>query len=159
MTNFEYYKDEILKVVNYTGSRFAINHDTGEIISCVGCSCDSCEFGYKKSLRCGREKMCWLYAEHIEKPKLTKKERQFCELFETGWIARDRDGELYHCKCKPYKNDGEWINGSFDINIHNFPDVPFSFITWDDKEPWSVEELLKLEYERNEDSLGAGGEQ
>lgn len=143
MTNYEYFKDEILNVCERTKGSFAISNSTGRIVGCRGLWCSECKFG--ESRACGRDKMKWLYAEHIEKPKLTKKERQFCELVETGCLCRDEDGALYHYIQPVTKLNLIW-KGYSDIHIDKrFPGCNFSFITWDDKEPWSVEELLKLE--------------
>lgn len=84
MTNFEYYKEQILETVNKHSTNFAVVD--GKPISCAVTPCPDCQI---KGGICAVERIKWLYEEHIEQPKLTKKERQFCELIETGWIARD----------------------------------------------------------------------
>ena len=91
----------------------------------------------------------WLYSEHKVQPKLTKKERQFCELVETGYISRDKDGALFWFDSKPIKGMYIWSNAGKSWSLSNFINKKFNFhfITWDDKEPWSVEDLLKLEVE------------
>lgn len=163
MTNFEYHKDEILEATK-NGSGFGIKQDSGRIVSCSNTQCSDCRFS---GWQCTSERVRWGYEKHVEKPKLTKKERMFCELVGTGWIARDRDGSLFWYLYKPHKSDSIWKVDADNYNdIMRFKDVfmrrancRFSFIIWIDKEPWSVEDLLKLEYERGEDSLGAGGEQ
>lgn len=82
------------------------------------------------------------------KPKLTKRERAFCELIPDGYIARDKDTDLWWHEYRPIK-DGirEWAPGGEYINLELFDEIPFMFITWEDDEPWAVEELLKLEVE------------
>lgn len=141
MTNFEYWKDRILEIIR-SDSLFGLFN--GEVVDCHNLPCDDCGFsGY-----CTRKRFEWLYSEYIDRPKLTKKERAFCELVETGWLARDKDGSLYFYDDKPYKEDGFWrIKKHYVyINPFIFP-FEFSFIKFEDKEPWSVEDLLKLEVE------------
>ena len=99
-----------------------------------------------------------------DKPILTRKERLLCELIETGYIARDEDGELWYFIAKPIK-DTERGRKAWDYPIdyeyyHScrlvFDDIfetccndsiNFSFITWNDEEPWAVKDLLKLKVE------------
>ena len=153
VTNFEYFKDEIidiLSVPHHTASSLAVVD--GGPKRCSEVDCTKCDLNYSidGETNCTKKRKAWLNAEHIEKPKLTKKERMFCELVETGWIARDKDDKLYHHKSKPIKGTYDWFGGAFDICISNttISDCKISFITWDDEEPWSVEELLKLEVEQ-----------
>ena len=78
-------------------------------------------------------------------PRLTKKQRLFCELVETGWLARDYGGSLYWYRSKPAKVASAW-NGRAafrHITITNIVDFPF--IQWEDKEPYSIEEMLTWE--------------
>ncbi len=156
MTNFEYYKEEILELANKS---YPPMLNKGKIELCDGydCSdCKNCEFD-NDEIGCIPYMLKWLYAEHKEQPKLTKKERQFCELLETGWIARDKNGVIHVRDYKPVKMNTYWtsresihswnlIGNCFVINKELF-NTPFSFITWDDAEPWSIEDLLKLEVE------------
>ncbi len=151
MTNFEYYKEEILELTN-NDQAFMV-YKNGKIGNCDEChDCKKCLFD---SNSCNAKAIKWLYAEHVEKPKLTKKERQFCELVEAGWICRDENGFLCLYSTKPQcKNSHEWqpphYCTSFSLSsslVRNVMDCSFSFITWEDEEPWSVEELLKLEVE------------
>ena len=149
MTNFEYYKEEILNIINENEDFGLLNNKP---TPCVHIGCEECDLDQG---RCSKDVFKWLYAEHKEQPKLTKKERQFCELVETGWITRDRDGKLGFRTLKPSKGISYW-----NVDDHEHPDyiyMPiyhkpifecnFSFITWDDAEPWSIEDLLKLEVE------------
>ena len=143
MTNFEYYKKEILELTN-KDMAFMIDKN-GKIGNCDTChDCKTCLFD---SNTCNAKVIKWLYEEHKEQPKLTKKERQFCELVETGWICRDSSDELWWFKYRPNKNGSKcWDNGGTMNYISNLS-CKFSFITWEDEEPWKVEELLKLEVE------------
>lgn len=142
MTNFEYWKDRILEIIR-SESSFALFN--GEPVRCRNLQCDVCGF----SGHCTRKKFKWLYAEHVERPKLTKKERAFCELVETGWLARDEYKYLYLYSDKPFKRNSSWKSDSKHYNLIDSIvfQVGFSFIKFEDKEAWSVEELLKLEVE------------
>ena len=143
MTNFEYYKDTILELVQ-DGMAFMINKN-GKIDSCEKYGdCEECIFDCHS---CDVDIIEWLYEEHIEKPKLTKKERQFCELIETGYICRDSIGELWWFQFKPNKKPSKcWDDGGL-MNYMSALPCKFLFIQWEDEEPWSIEELLKLEVE------------
>ena len=154
MTNFEYFKDIILKITN-RGEHLAIVD--GKPVACESFNdCrDCCQLDMAN---CQIDRMKWLYAEHIEKPRLTKKERQFCELVESGWIARNKNGDLYFYEPyiePPYKLDKAdstiWRHDAMmyflsDENSDLFH-IQFTFIKWGDTEPWSIEDLLKLEVE------------
>lgn len=147
MTNYEFYKEEILQMCREgDGVRVFALANPNKLYKhngnpCCSCSCELLE---------------WLYAEHVEKPKLTKQERKFCELLEDKdcWFVRDSDETLCLFVDKPYKEDGEdmwWadktgaaIMTGDDLSIF---EVKMTFIKWEDEEPWSVEELLKLEVE------------
>ena len=78
------------------------------------------------------------------KPIITKDEYAFLTFFvKSNYIARDEDGLLCVYGDMPLRAKKWWWRGnsSFCIDYMAFP-----FITWED-EPWSVEELLKLEVE------------
>ena len=149
MTNFEYYKEEILKIIN-DGSAFGVCKNCNQPIACEDYQCETCiaeGLGF-----CDKVIYPWLYAEHEELSKLNKKERQFCELVESGWIARDEgENQLYYFDEEPVKDAKHkiWESVPFSrtIALHQFNNCNFDFITCDDKEPWSIEELLKLEVE------------
>lgn len=147
MTNYEFYKDEILKMCKEgDGVRVFALANPNKLYKhngnpCCSCSCELLE---------------WLYSEHIEKPKLTKQERKFCELLEGKdcWFVRDSDETLCLFVDKPYKEDDEdmwWadktgaaIMTGDDLSIF---EVKMLFIKWEDEEPWHINELLTLEVE------------
>ena len=142
-TNFEFYKDKILNefIKEYQMHCFAL---AMEIVTGVefhiGCECGKCS-------SCEKIVFEWLYAEHIEQPKLTKRERAFCEAVQVGWIARDECGGLYFYEEAPTKHGILWSSNS---GIYELPETIwelFSFAKWEDEKPWSVEDLLKLEVE------------
>lgn len=80
-------------------------------------------------------------------PKLTKRERAFCELIGDGYIARDGGENLFWYDEKPWKTGEVWNCTGEIITLEVFDEIPFMFITWEDDEPWAVEDLLRLEVE------------
>ena len=138
-TNFEFYKDEILKISRQEAGFGVIN---GKVKKCTQMNCVQCLF-YDK---CLSERFAWLYAEHIEQPKLTKRERAFCEAVQTGWIARDENELLwlFGDSSDIAKDNCEWISDSYFYQIKG---ELFNFVKWEDEKPWAVEDLLKLEVE------------
>lgn len=92
----------------------------------------------------------WLAEEYVEKPKLTLNEHKLCQVLKKGWLVRDKfNGLTFHVKKPSVADDTEWISSGSAFKISNlmFEDVKFEFIELGDKEPWSVEDLLKLEIE------------
>lgn len=90
----------------------------------------------------------YLAQEHIEQPKLTKRERAFCEAFKTGWIAKDESDVVCWYANPPIKGDGMWIETG--VPVKTEMQIPidfwfFDFIKWSDEEPWAVADLLKLD--------------
>lgn len=140
MTNFEYYKKEILEITN-NGDNVAVRDD--KPIACESLEyCTECEIKYGD---CQFARTKWFCAEHIEQPKLTKKERQFCELVETGFLTRNEiDGLNFYDFEKQEKYRGDYWSWN---NIDKWFNISFPFIKWEDEEPWSIEDLLKLEVE------------
>ena len=142
MTNFEFWKDEILRIYRECGSIPTIVK--GRPIPCSDVKCDNCDI----ALECVINMIEWFYKEHIERPKLTKRERVFCEAVKTGWIARDFKGELFFFT--EYLNEGLCTHVGNYCRIYGLED-DFDFIKWEDKEPCSVEDLLKLEVKEDEE--------
>ena len=145
MTNFEKYKDEILGISRTQAIAINKRRNAPEKCSCSVCS----ECLLHEGRYCNQKAIFqWLYSEYQEPaPKLTKAERGFCEIVKTGYIARDAVK-----KCLLYYSEEPEIdlNGYYRYSPYDsveLPLEPFSFITWGDEKPWSIEELLKLEVE------------
>lgn len=141
MTNFEKYKDEILEISRT--QPIAINKRRNAPEECSYNVCSECLL--HEGTYCNQKAIFqWLYSEYQEPaPKLTKKERAFCEIVRHGYIARDKDECLHIYRVPPSKNSLEWTGQSWIELGCDF----FSFILWEDKKPWSIEDLLKLEVE------------
>jgi hypothetical protein len=141
-TNFEYYKDKILEIIK-NGSPFAV--EDNKPVSCRGMKCYECDFVGTYG-DCNPERFKWLYAEHIEKPKLTKRERAFCEAVQTGWIARDCDMTLCYFERKPIFIKDSWNAEGHYVYLQALGlNDEFMFIKDTDAECWSVEDLMKLD--------------
>ena len=82
--------------------------------------------------------------ERKEKPQLTEDEKVILRNVPKyyKWIARDKNGCLYVYASKPKKGIIMWESDGF-------PMIPFEhlfqFIKWEDKESYSIEDLLKGE--------------
>lgn len=139
MTNFEKYKDEILPLAkNNRGFAFYMN----KITDCKLSGCKNCIF----TGACIANRIKWLYEEYQEPaPKLTKAEKGFCEVVKDGYIARDKNGDLYLYNNPPYVTETDWRAnyGHCTRLCSNF----FPFITWESNRYWSIEDLFKLEVE------------
>ena len=83
--------------------------------------------------------------EYKEPRKLNKREHGYLEYVENGFITRDESGSLIMSKNMPTKEDTEWI--PHDCNFEIIDRNLFKFITWEDEEPYSVEEMIKWEVE------------
>ena len=91
-------------------------------------------------------KVVW---EKKEMPKLSEAERIILENipveFKDGYIARDKGHtSLWLYTDKPEKCHHHWTN-IHDSRCYSFPLFShlFQFVKWEDKEPWSIKELLE----------------
>ena len=137
-TNFEYYKDEILEIANKDDDFGVVN---GEVGACCASKCDKCLFYICDGLCSSVSKIQWLYAEHIEQPKLTKRERAFCEAVQTGWIYKNAHGCFWTDKKPRSDSVTTWSvagSGCSYISVYGL-----HFDAVNDAE--TVEDLLKLE--------------
>lgn len=147
MTNFEKYKEELLN------GKEAIDKRTNKPEYCWMISCDDCKLGANLTKRdCTPALVEWGLKEAAEEIKLTEKQKAFCQMVQTGWLAKSKAGGLcyYYGKEKPpIKNyEGAYSSGTWRSNgnaiipicMYNiFPDFPF--ITWESG-CFSIEELL-----------------
>lgn len=83
----------------------------------------------------------------MQEIKLTEDEkvilRNLPERFK--WIARDNEGSLDVFCAKPFKDEVVWMP----TEIHEWEDISifchlFSFVKWEDEEPYLIEDLLKM---------------
>lgn len=147
MTNFEYWREEIKKITD-AGCDLAVVD--GKPASCNDTLCMRCDLGENS---CGSDLIKWLYAEHIEKPKINKRTKAFFDAIETGWVCRDQFGSLYLTPSKPSKGNMYWVMHDNNIALllagrhitYYYDFLTLDFIKWEDNEPWSVEDIRNLE--------------
>lgn len=149
MKNFEYFEKEIKKIAAADSPIAAIN---GIPMACRSVDCGNCDFHSDQP--CEPKIIKWLYEEHVEEPKISKRTKQFFEAIQTGWVARDDLGNcLYLCCSKPRKDAHTcnwYLDGSdnyMQITSKMTRFLTLDFIKPEDEEPWSVEDILKLEVE------------
>lgn len=148
MKNREKFSKEILDIA-CKGNRCGVTK-SGELVDCTKINCNECLFdGY---INCNNSLEEWSESEYIEKPTITLKEKTFLNLFLSKWkyIARDADEKLYVFDLIPSKKRNSWcIEGILVCNYCNISEnlfgKMFDFIKWEDEEPWSIEDLKKLE--------------
>lgn len=121
--------EELEKVIQ---SSVILCNDQRSKDKCVGRGCREC-------------KLEWLKQEHKEKIKLFEAERVILENIDKkySWIVRDEDGNLRIFEGKPTKSAEYWCAWEGERNLELFNHL-FQFIEWEDKEPYNIEELLKL---------------
>lgn len=146
MKNKEKYAKEILELA-CDGNEIAIIRQTGEIRSCYETSCRECLFNTGTS-SCKDETRKWAESEYIEKPVISKRDREFLEYLngKIKYITRDGAGELYAYSAKPCKERRAWMpqTGEF-FNLDFYFSADFPMVKWSDEEPWLIENLKKLE--------------
>ena len=147
MENREKFAKEILDIA-CKGDMFSVTK-SGEITFCDRFKCDMCKFNDSTGEKsCRTKRYEWSESEYIEKPTITSREKNFLDALPSKckYIARDKDNLLYAYYDKPIRGNKFWITN---YAFHDMPkdmhgDV-FSFIKWEDEEPWSIEDLKKLE--------------
>lgn len=147
MMNVEKYIDDILKIKNCD---FGFNERDRKIIECDARFCDECLFNPKNvtyESTCNVMKLKWMISENKEPIKLNRLEYEILKFKKFGYIARDKDGNLFSFWYKPKKDNDIWDcdvkknqNYSHDLTLFN---ELFKFIKWEDAEPTSIKELLK----------------
>ena len=156
-TNMEHYRER-LKENEY---RYDFGVENGKLIVCEGfCyKCKYCDLSNEKNPNdglsaCMNRKLKWLMSEYKPEPFLTAREKHFVECVEDGWLTKSKSNIITWWEKKPSR-DGKhgWIvtdTSGFvylqEIHPCAFGDM-FPFITWEDEEPWAVEDLRKLKVE------------
>ena len=139
MKNKEKRLEDILDNFKHFG-RVAKN---GELGLCTrGIHCDDCIFTYAI---CEYEKEQWLEQEYKEPSKLTEDEKAILRNVDKQYkyIARDKNKDLYLYSKKPLNQECEWrvivYGNNSELKAFNHL---FQFISWEDDEPYLIEDLL-----------------
>lgn len=148
-TNMEHYRGEIEAILNKK-EVIAISKLDGSIFACNEDECHRCicmDSRDNDIIPCDVTLMRWLMSEYKPEPVLTAREKHFVEFVQTGYITRDKNGAMWWFEEKPEKDNEEWQGETCVMPMNGKPykyGKAFAFITWEDEEPWSVEELRKL---------------
>lgn len=98
MTNFEKWKEEILKI-SKEGELIAVRNNIP--VGCNSISCGECDFTQIDG-SCILRRMEWLYREYQGPITLTRQEHNFCEFLKTGYLSRTiTTGSLVSSNQKP----------------------------------------------------------
>lgn len=138
MKNKEKFAKEIFDIA-YRGDSITITIANNEIVPCESIECEECSDKIKK----------WCGSEYVERLTLTSKEKAFLDLLlpKCKYIARDKNDNLFIYNDKPRYVEGFWRTNNFNysyVSEESFGNM-FDFIKCWDEEPWSIEELKKLE--------------
>lgn len=155
MLNVEKYKKEITKIINKSSASFIalINKNP---VDCLETNCEKCDFfREERSVSCRQKALDWLIQEYKEDATLTSRQYGLCFSLQTGYLVRNRNGNLIWFNFMPVWSDNklDYIQDKKDrispmfINDHvgYFPN--FDFIKKGDK-PYSIVEMLNWEIEK-----------
>ena len=144
MKNKEKFAKEILEIA-CGGDSIAVIKKSGHIASCNNTDCNLCLF---RDSDCRKETRQWAESEYIEKPVISKRDREFLEYIDTriNYITRDMDGCLFVYISKPHKLIDCWESSGCESDKSlKFFKLDFPMVKWSDSEPWLIEDLKKLE--------------
>ena len=143
MKNKEKFAKEIMNIA-CSGSRIAVMKRSGRIVPCDGILCSVCLF----SSDCRKNIKDWAESEYIEKPVISKRDREFLGHIreEYKFVARDENGKLFIYETQPKKGKTYWYL-TYDMYscLNRYYNVDFPMVKWEDSEPWLIEDLKKLE--------------
>lgn len=125
-TNFEHYKDEILKITNFSSSGFAIDKKDRTLTPCEAIECDNYLFDcvrtnpHQMLFNCKYRALEWASAPYV--PLITKLEHDFLKNYTQGYkYIYHKDSYLYLAKL-PLGADDNIIFGISALNV-NFNNI------------------------------------
>ena len=145
MINAEKFKKEINK----------LNNDFGladNVVDCETLGCRNCRFSnFNNSndgiIFCSTRKVKWLLSEYKKPIILTELEYNILKFLadktSNMYISRTKQENIFLHKSKPKKDkvNEMWI-GEYPTSLIQFNKL-FKFITWEDEEPYSINDILK----------------
>lgn len=141
VTNFEHYRDELLKIVAGNGGVAITDSKPSR---CSDTICRDC-LGYNTN--CDTMLIEWGFHEYKEPLQLSLAEHCFLGAIETGYIIRDNHNQLFWCETPPSKVDGIWEVQSGDmVNLNFLKCMQLPFVKYEGTS-WSVEQLYDLPYD------------
>lgn len=145
MLNAEKHKEEILKITE-EGYNFAVSKDRQNIVRCtVDFTCENCIFGEESDCCYSLARMKWLLSEYKEPIKLTRLEFEILKWLDKGgykFIVRSPSDNLMAHDSIPKKVLNGWISENRYKTLTSFYEL-FQFIQWHDKEPTSIQDVLR----------------
>ena len=138
MLKIEKIKDEIKNFYDENNTlrcylaRIATNQNYSVNCYRIGIDCSECL----------RLSLLELLEEYKEPIKLTRFEYEYLKVAkenEYHFIARDKDNRLHVTRGKPEKYSTTWDSISAYIRVFK---SMFSFVKWEDEEPWEIDEIL-----------------
>lgn len=126
-TNFEHYKNEILKITNFSSSGFAIDKKDKTLTPCEAIDCDDCLFDcvrtnpHQMLFNCKYRALEWASAPYV--PLITKLEHDFLKNYTSGYkyIYR-KNSYIYLAKFPLGTTDGNVIFELSGLNV-NFNNI------------------------------------
>lgn len=155
MLNAEKYKKEILNIMQ-DGYCFAVRKDRQSITKCCSnLKCENCIFCQEDIRGCDWSRTKWLLSEYKEPIKLTRFEFEMLKWLDKAgykFIVRNPGGNLMIYYDTPEKDVSFWFYDSGCKILSGFNEL-FQFVQWEDKEPTSIQYVLKnCEVEDNDDN-------
>lgn len=124
---------------------------TGNRVYVKKTRCKECIFYDGTNPYCRDRIRAWANSEYIERPVISKSDKAFLEYLreEFEFVARDANGELFVYETQPRKIGACWnsvglISERY-LYLNRHFNVDFPMIKWSDEEPWTIEDLKKLE--------------
>lgn len=146
MKNKEKFEKEIVEIA-CSGNDVAVCKSTGKPIDCDDIECGKCSLLGDKS--CTELRREWAESEYIEKPVISKKDREFLDYLRDRWkyMARDNISNTVYVFTKiPEKSEvGYFVYTGEARRISSDFNVVFPMVKLSDSEPWLIEDLKKLE--------------
>ena len=146
MINAEKYKDE-LKSLNDADKLWCSAFDKRNMTfdSCLNVKCENCAFNNKKGCNNGRYN--WLLSEYKKPIILTELEYNILKFIADNtssmYMTRTKQENIFLHKSKPKKDKvNEMWFGEYPTSLIPFNKL-FQFITWEDEEPYSINDILK----------------
>jgi hypothetical protein len=125
-TNFEHYKDEILKITNFSSSDFALNKKDRTLAPCEATECEDCLFDcirtdpHQMIFNCRYRALEWASAPYV--PLITKLEHDFLKNYTDGYKYIYRKNNNLYLAMLPPETDNNIIFGISGLNV-NFSNI------------------------------------
>lgn len=145
MSNYEFYKDEIIEAfLNNSACEFVATHTNIIKHDCTKASMNECA-------KCDKTFREWLNAEYKAPVTISKIEFTILNEIDDKWkyIARDSEGDLYLYEDRPDKGVRNWIDhkNNYYHHFYAFNEL-FKLIKWEYEEPYEIAKLI-ADYEKD----------